>query len=248
MSLKYSCEKLILNRILKYVIKDPEVRLPKLMNRINKYMGDGENTMKKQRDYFTKWINDPESTWHKLMMKVLTGVDPKVILKLFDNFFLNANLIGWKRQTACREKYGCNVPWGILLDPTSACNLHCTGCWAAEYGNKLNLTFDDIDDLIEQGKKLGIFMYIYTGGEPLVRKDDIIKLCEKHSDCVFLTFTNGTLIDEHFADEILRVKNLVPSISVEGFEEATDARRGAGTFKKVEHDAAVSSPAGRIPR
>ena len=41
-------------------------------------------------------------------------------------------------------------------------------------------------------------MYIYTGGEPLVRKKDLIAICEKHSDCEFLSFTNGTLIDEEF--------------------------------------------------
>ena len=60
-----------------------------------------------------------------------------------------------------RKKYGCNIPWTILLDPTSACNLHCTGCWAAEYGNKLNLSVDEIDRNITQGKELGyIFTYI----------------------------------------------------------------------------------------
>ena len=37
-----------------------------------------------------------------------------------------------------------------------------------------------------------------TGGEPLVRKADIIKLCEKHNDCAFHAFTNGTLVDEAF--------------------------------------------------
>ena len=77
-------------------------------------------------------------------------------------------------------------------------------------------------------------MYIYSGGEPLVRKDDIIALCNKHSDCQFMAFTNGTLIDEDFAKEMLRVKNFVPAISVEGFEEATDLRRGKGTFAQVE--------------
>ena len=86
-------------------------------------------------------------------------------------------------------------PWAILLDPTSACNLHCTGCWAAEYGHNLNLSFDDIDSIICQGKELGVHVYIYTGGEPLVRKRDLIKLCEKHPDCAFLCFTNATLID-----------------------------------------------------
>ena len=78
-------------------------------------------------------------------------------------------------------------------------------------------------------------MYIYTCGEPLVRKKDLIKLCEKHSDCVFLCFTNATLIDEDFANEMLRVGNLVPAISLEGFEEATDDRRGNGVYQKVIH-------------
>ena len=84
-----------------------------------------------------------------------------------------------------------------------------------------------------QGKELGVYFYIYTGGEPLVRKKDPIALCRKHHDCQFLTFTNGTLIDEEFADQMLDVKNLVPAISVEGFEEATDGRRGNGTYEKA---------------
>ena len=57
-------------------------------------------------------------------------------------------------------------------------------------------------------------MYIYTGGEPLVRKKDLIKICEMNPDCEFLSFTNGTLIDEEFCQEMLRVKNFVPAISL----------------------------------
>ena len=133
-----------------------------------------------------------------------------------------------------REKYRCNIPWAILLDPTSACNLHCTGCWAAEYGHKLNLSYDEIDSIIRQGKELGVHIYIYTGGEPLVRKHDLIKLCEAHPDCAFLCFTNATLIDEEFCQEMIRVKNFIPAISAEGDEAATDGRRGEGTYAKVE--------------
>ena len=94
-------------------------------------------------------------------------------------------------------------------------------------------TYEEIDDIITQGKELGVYMYIYTGGEPLVRKDDLIRICEKHDDCVFLTFTNGTMIDEAFADEMLRVGNFVPAISLEGFEGATDSRRGKGVYDHV---------------
>jgi MoaA/NifB/PqqE/SkfB family radical SAM enzyme len=119
------------------------------------------------------------------------------------------------------------------MDPTSACNLHCIGCWAAEYGNKMSMSYETLDNIIKQGKDLGVYFFIYSGGEPLVRKADIIRLCEKHNDCQFLAFTNGTLIDETFADEMLRVKNFTPAISIEGFEEATDSRRGEGTYQAV---------------
>ena len=78
-------------------------------------------------------------------------------------------------------------------------------------------------------------MYIYTGGEPLVRSADLITLCERHSDCQFLAFTNATLIDGGFADDMLRVKNFIPAISLEGFKAATDGRRGDGVYQKVLH-------------
>lgn len=50
---------------------------------------------------------------------------------------------------------------------------------------------------------------------------------------MFLAFTNGTLINEEFADEMLRVKNFIPAISIEGYEEETDDRRGKGTYQSV---------------
>ena len=97
----------------------------------------------------------------------------------------------------------------------------------------MNLTYEEMDDIVNQGIELGTYVYLFTGGEPLVRKKDIIRLCEEHQDCVFSTFTNGTLIDEAFADEMLRVQNFMPAISIEGFEEATDGRRGEGTYEKI---------------
>ena len=56
---------------------------------------------------------------------------------------------------------------------------------------------------------------------------------EQRKKLVETVVINGTLIDDAFADEMLRVKNLVHAISIEGFEEATDFRRGEGTYRKV---------------
>lgn len=81
---------------------------------------------------------------------------------------------------------------------TSACNRHCKGCWAAEYGHKSNLTLDEMRRIVRECKALGTHFFMYTGGEPLIRKADIITVAKENPDCLFLTFTNGTLVDDAF--------------------------------------------------
>ncbi|MDO4339986.1 MAG: radical SAM protein [Eubacteriales bacterium] len=215
---------------LRYLSKNPEENIPKVMDLVDKVVPEG--WYESQRKAFRGAI-ERKDNWYELMLRVWE-LDEGIRNSFFKNFIVKACLTGSAQQEEIKEKEGCNVPWAILLDPTSACNLHCTGCWAAEYGNRLNLSFEEMDSIVEQGKKLGTYMYIFTGGEPMVRKKDIIRLCEKHSDCEFLSFTNGTLIDEAFCREMLRVKNFVPAISLEGFEEANDGRRGTGVYEKVK--------------
>ncbi|MBQ3009692.1 MAG: radical SAM protein [Oscillospiraceae bacterium] len=234
-SIKETMQNFAINQALKYIEGNPEENIPKLMSWADKLLPDGWYGT--QRGHIQKAI-DEKSNWYQLILK-LYELDPGVREAFFRNFIFNASLKGTALQNDSREKHGCNVPWAILLDPTSACNLRCTGCWAAEYGHQLNLSLEDIDSIIRQGKELGTYMYIYTGGEPLVRKKDLIKICEMHPDCTFLSFTNGTLIDEEFCKEMLRVKNFVPAISLEGFEEANDSRRGQGVYQKVKNAMAL---------
>ena len=182
-----------------------------------------------------KMIQDPDNKWVQYLNRLFDEVDPHVLKTTALNLGFDAMLYGTKLMHESREKYQCNIPWLILMDPTSACNLKCTGCWAAEYGHLLNLSFEDMDRVITQGKELGIYLYMLTGGEPLVRKKDVIRLCEKHNDCVFHAFTNGTLVDDEFCQEMQRVGNLSLSISLEGYEEVNDGRRGKGVYQKVMH-------------
>ncbi len=226
---KESFTKFAVNQALKYLEKNPEENLPKLMAMVDKVTP--RDWYVSQRNAVRKTLEE-KGNWYDFILR-LWDLDPEVRKTVFKNLILNASLTGSARQDELSAKYSCNVPWAILLDPTSACNLHCTGCWAAEYGHSLNLSLETIDSIIRQGKEMGTYMYIYTGGEPLVRKKDLIKICEMHPDCEFLSFTNGTLIDEEFCQDMLRVKNFVPAISLEGFEDANDSRRGQGVYDKV---------------
>ena len=225
-------KKAAFDKAVDYFLADPEHNIVKIMDLLDKVAP--EDLFASQRAAFRGAI-DTQSNWYRLIMKIMNETNPEVRDDLVKTLIVDGNLMAWPVQEANREKYQCNIPWAILLDPTSACNLHCTGCWAAEYGNRQNLSLEEIDSIINQGTELGTHVYIYTGGEPLVRKKDLIKLCEMHPDCVFLSFTNGTLIDEAFCQEMIRVKNFVPAISAEGFEKATDSRRGEGTYAKVQN-------------
>ena len=219
-----------IRKVVKMVRTNPDKAIPRILDGMD-LISRGE--MPSQRRFIREYMENKDSNAYQLLMRGLAELDPEYFEQIMINFAVNASFNGWNKQLELREQHGCNIPWAVLLDPTSACNLHCTGCWAADYGNRLNLSFEEIDDIINQGKELGIYLYIYTGGEPLVRKKDIIALCKKHSECVFLSFTNGTLIDQEFCDELKSCKNFIPAISVEGDRESTDARRGEGVYDKV---------------
>jgi len=220
----------LIKRTIRYLYRNPEKHLPKMAHKVNGMVPD--DLFPSQRAQIMRIIDDKDN-WYQLIMSVFDSVDPKVLCEMTETFGTNGSFIGYPEQCRNSQKYGCNIPWAILLDPTSACNLHCTGCWAAEYGNKLNLSREDIQSIIDQGKELGTFVYIYTGGEPLMRKKDLIGICEDNQDCMFMCFTNATLIDDGFCDDIARVGNFLPVVSVEGTRESTDARRGKGTYDKI---------------
>jgi MoaA/NifB/PqqE/SkfB family radical SAM enzyme len=152
------------------------------------------------------------------------------------NLFVFLTINGWFRlfkQVYINNKYNCAIPRELLIDPTSACNLKCKGCWAADYKKNSNLSFDKLDQILKEAKKIGVMDVLMSGGEPLIRKNEILKLCEKHNKISYSIFTNGTLIDEEFADKMASLGNINVFISIEGFREETDFRRGKGVYDKV---------------
>lgn len=221
----------LLKEGLSYVEKDPVANLPKLVHWAERVVIREDH--KRIAKMANEVVQDQENAWNRLIKRIMTELNPKVREKVFVNFLVNSEIYGRPLADKLKEKHGCNVPWAILMDPTGACNLNCIGCWAGEYDKAAALDMDLMERIILEGKELGIFMYIFSGGEPLVRKEELIQLAEEHEDCMFLAFTNGTLIDEVFAQELARVGNFALAISVEGFREETDMRRGEGTYDKV---------------
>lgn len=219
----------VLDYAIKYIKKDPDKNLPKFAGRI---LGLFNGLFPgKSLEGIKRGAADPDNTYTKLAKNIFNDVDSHIIKTLAMSLGYEAALKGTKTVRENREKYNCNIPWLILMDPTSACNLRCKGCWSAEYGHKLNLSLQDMQSVVSQGKEMGTHVYMYTGGEPLIRKKDIIKICEDNQDCTFLAYTNATLIDQQFCEDMKRVGNLSLALSIEGTEESNDARRGSGAYK-----------------
>ena len=141
MTLMERAKKYGLDKAYDYLDKDPDTNIPKLMELVDKVAGD---EFAGQRKAFREAI-ESKNNWYQLIRSLWTDIDDGVRRTFFENFIINASIIGYPRQVKTAEEHGCNVPWAILMDPTSACNLHCTGCWAAEYGDKLNMSPETLD-------------------------------------------------------------------------------------------------------
>lgn len=218
-------------QLFKYVYKNPQKNMLRLV-RVAKIAAKNmypASTFTTPIDI----ISNKDNIWHDFLFNGLEDIDKELFTNIALTFAIDAGYDGTSTLRANRDKLGCNIPWVVLMDPTSACNLKCKGCWAAEYGHKSNLSLDEMRKIIRESRELGTHFFMFTGGEPMVRKKDLITLADEFGDCIFLTFTNGTLVDDEFCLELKRVKNMALALSIEGTQETTDARRGDGTYGKV---------------
>lgn len=131
------------DQTLRHVNKDREKGLLQILDLAQKFMGD--NFTKESYEGAKKMIQNPDGKWMQYVNRLLNETDPYVAKMTALNLGYEAAFRGTKEIRKMRKVHKCNIPWLILMDPTSACNLKCTGCWAAEYGHKLNLSFEDMD-------------------------------------------------------------------------------------------------------
>lgn len=217
--------------LVNYVYKNPKKNIPKVLKIGKAVTGNlfPETTWTAPLDVIT----NPQNTWNDYVYRIIEETDKELLTNVLLTFAIDAGYIGTSTLRENRDKLKCNIPWIILMDPTSACNLKCKGCWAAEYGHHSNLTLDEMRKIVTEAKALGTHFFMFTGGEPLVRKKDILTVTKENPDCIFLAFTNGTLVDDEFCEELKKSGNFALALSIEGTEETTDFRRGEGVYKKV---------------
>jgi 12,18-didecarboxysiroheme deacetylase len=131
----------------------------------------------------------------------------------------------------------------VVWNVTRRCNLKCVHCYAHADG-----TFGSNELSHVQGKKLlddlarfGVPVVLFSGGEPLVRKDlpDLAAYAVKKGMRAVIS-TNGTLITREMARKLKEIGLSYVGISLDGMEKINDRFRGVkGAFKSaregIEH-------------
>jgi len=143
-----------------------------------------------------------------------------------------------KRLCIVVENNSTNKPlnWTVEWDITNGCNLRCKHCMvssSAPLPDELSTqqAFDLIDQLSESEFKIIVF----SGGEPLSRKDfpEILKYAYKKGFYTKL-LTNASLIDDSMAKLLAENDILFCQISLDGSDTETFGKiRGKGVFEKV---------------
>jgi MoaA/NifB/PqqE/SkfB family radical SAM enzyme len=171
-----------------------------------------------------------------LINKNISSQVRKKIFKLFIGDILLEN--DKVKQENFIKEFKQEPPGFITISPGKKCNLKCIGCYSASDA-KANekLDYNTVDRIISEKTKLwNSFVTVVSGGEPLMWRSDgkgIMDIFRAHQDNYFLFYTNGTLIDKKVAKELAETGNATPAISVEGFQDDTDKRRGQGVYNKI---------------
>ena len=176
------------------------------------------------REFILSFMKTLKHRWRALN----PNVRKKLVENMVGNYFINSR----ERRYKMEEELGCS-PLLFVISPSMRCNLVCTGCYSANYDRSDALDYATLDRIMREAKEAGIYYVVVSGGEPFVR-DDLMTLFEKHNDMTFMVYTNGTLIHtKNLAPRLAKLGNVVPCISIEGYEKETDERRGKGTYKKI---------------
>ena len=151
--------------------------------------------------------------------------------------------LGWKgirgfNKFQQRKKQGEIFPAFQFISVTNDCNLACQGCWVTKGEKSASLDLPAINKIITDSKKHGSYFFGILGGEPLMYSE-LMNLFAAHPDCYFQLFTNGTLLTDRVAEELRKLANVTPLISLEGDEVVADIRRGSNrvfqrTLKAIE--------------
>ncbi|MBI2303435.1 MAG: radical SAM protein [Chloroflexi bacterium] len=187
-------------------------------------------TQKKVAEYMETYLAPGQPG--AVFLHHLADIHPNFRRKFISRFITSIVFHDNNHSQRLKDGREIPIPAAMVISPTMRCNLRCVGCYAGNYTQRDDLSQEEMEKILGEARELGIRYFIVVGGEPTVYKP-LWDMFEKFNDCAFQFYTNGHLLTDDKIARLVELGNAVPALSIEGFKENTDARRGDGAFERI---------------
>ena len=223
-----AAQRQVINQMLKLASSDDKRKIVKAFHLAEKITPD-------QWKGSVRFVGEKVQDDHPALLiakHVTSKLSPRCRDAFIECLIVNTLLRGVDKRKKLLESTGNRAPTTILMSPTMRCNLTCEGCYAAEYSPDQDLDRSLMQKIVDEGNDMGVYLFTLLGGEPFMW-DELLDFAQENKDAYFQVFTNGTLLDHDTIDELAKVGNIAPMLSLEGSPELTDRRRGDGVHDQV---------------
>lgn len=141
-------------------------------------------------------LEDENSPYYALIHDAVKNVGTANILKFGMNIGYNSFTAGAKTIRNLEKERGYNIPWAITFHVDSE-----------------SFAEEDYCEVIRQGKKLGIFTYIFFCSEIPESLTDIF---DDETECAFILFSDAESISSGILEQAGEIKNLMLCIKYSG--------------------------------
>ena len=142
-------------------------------------------------------LQNEQSAYYPLVRDIVNHVDYERLVCFGMNAGYNSCTLGAQKIRMIEKSEGFNIPWTLFLE----INDHVFSAHTAAY-----------DELISQGKAIGIFTCFLCSEDPPMEVFDLIR---KHDDCAWILLCPSGHVGEAVLDEIGDLKHVMLSVTMD---------------------------------
>jgi len=212
------------------------------------FLSTVNNLVKLKFDYLSNNPKKISEDKYLIVSSVLKAIDKQYnygisegCKRKLENIFIKKQFLRvLKRHKLPKTDYQLGF---LTVSPTNICDKNCPDCYAWDGKKHMSLPFWILRNIWRDMKEIfGTNFMVISGGEPTMYRYEengkfytLENLLEEQQDVYHLIYTNGRRLakDKSFVKRISELGNLTPAISIDGWKEKTDARRGKGTYDDI---------------